>query len=214
MKFFFFYKKTIFAGEENVIMEKVQPTEEHLLLSAMQQGDKKAYGILFRRYYPILCAYTARFVNLEDAEEIVQDVMLWLWENREMQTFNTSFSQYLFKAVYHRAMNQIIRNKSQLRADTLFYEQTLEMLKDTDFYQIEELQKRIRDAVQSLPDSYRETFVMHRFKNQSYKEIAEVLQVSTKTVDYRIQQALKLLRMELKDYLPLALLLIQKAIIF
>lgn len=214
MKFFFFYKKTIFAGEENVIMKEVlQPTEEYLLLSAIQQGDKKAYGILFRRYYPILCAYTARFVDLEDAEEIVQDVMLWLWENREMQTFNTSFSQYLFKAVYHRAMNQIIRNKSQLRADTLFYEQTLEMLKDTDFYQIEELQKRIREAVQALPDSYREAFVMHRFENKSYKDIATTLQVSAKTVDYRIQQALKLLRVELKDYLPFVLFLLQRTII-
>lgn len=188
--------------------EKLQTTEERFLLSAMQHGDLKAYGVLFRRYYPILCAYATKFVELKDAEEIVQDVMLWLWENRETQTFETSLSQYLFKTVYHRAINLIVRHQSQLRADTLFYENMQEMLQDTDFYQLEELQKKIREAVDALPPAYREAFVMHRFDNKSYKEIAEILQVSPKTVDYRIQQALKQLRITLKDYLPLILLLL------
>lgn len=127
--------------------EKLQTTEERFLLSAMQHGDLKAYGVLFRRYYPMLCAYATKFVELKDAEEIVQDVMLWLWENRETQTFETSLSQYLFKTVYHRAINLIVRHQSQLRADTLFYENMQEMLQDTDFYQLEELQRRIREAV-------------------------------------------------------------------
>ena len=80
-----------------------------------------------------------------------------------------------------------------------------EMLQDTDYYQIEELAKRIEDAVAALPESYREAFVMHRFRDMSYKEIAEILGISPKTVDYRIQQALKQLRVDLKDYLPLLL---------
>lgn len=193
--------------------EKLQTTEERFLLSAMQHGDLKAYGVLFRRYYPILCAYATKFVELKDAEEIVQDVMLWLWENRETQTFETSLSQYLFKTVYHRAINQIVRHQSQLRTDTLFYENMQEMLQDTDFYQLEELQRRIREAVDALPPAYREAFVMHRFDNKSYKEIAEILQVSPKTVDYRIQQALKQLRITLKDYLPLILLLLPRNIL-
>ena len=190
-----------------------QAIDDSFLLSAMQHGDLKAYGVLFRRYYPILCAYATKFVELKDAEEIVQDVMLWLWENRETQTFETSLSQYLFKTVYHRAINQIVRHQSQLRADTLFYENMQEMLQDTDFYQLEELQRRIREAVDALPPAYREAFVMHRFDNKSYKEIAEILQVSPKTVDYRIQQALKQLRITLKDYLPLILLLLPRNIL-
>lgn len=193
--------------------EKLQTTEERFLLSAMQHGDLKAYGVLFRRYYPILCAYATKFVELKDAEEIVQDVMLWLWENRETQTFETSLSQYLFKTVYHRAINQIVRHQSQLRADTPFLRKYAEMLQDTDFYQLEELQRRIREAVDALPPAYREAFVMHRFDNKSYKEIAEILQVSPKTVDYRIQQALKQLRITLKDYLPLILLLLPRNIL-
>ena len=87
------------------------------------------------------------------------------------------------------------------------------MLQDTDFYQLEELQKRIKEAVEALPPTYREAFVMHRFENKSYKDIAEILQVSSKTVDYRIQQALKQLRITLKDYLPLILLLLPRNIL-
>ena len=79
------------------------------------------------------------------------------------------------------------------------------MIHDMDFYQIKELTKRIEDAVAALPESYRQAFVMHRFRDMSYKEIAETLEVSPKTVDYRIQQALKQLRIDLKDYLPLLL---------
>ena len=170
--------------------EILQTTDERFLLSAMQHGDLKAYGVIFRRYYPILCAYATRFVELKDVEEIVQDVMLWLWENRETQTFETSLSQYLFKTVYHRAINVIAHNHSQLRAASFFYENMQEMLQETDYYQLEELKRRIKEAVDALPPIYREAFVMHRFKNKSYKEKAEFLQISPKPVDYRIQQAL------------------------
>ncbi len=184
-----------------------QAIDDSFLLSAMQRGDKKAYGTLFRRYYPMLCTYANRFVSLEDAEEIVQDVMLWLWENREVQIFNTSFSRYLYKTVYHRSINQLTRRQSQLRAETRYYEYMLAMLSDSDFYQAEELKKQIGQAIHALPASYREAFIMHRFENKSYKEIAELLQVSTQTVNYRITQAVKQLRVALKDYLPLILLL-------
>lgn len=189
--------------KESHPMETHHLTEDKYLLSAIQEGDKTAFNTLFRRYYPMLCAYCHRFVDLEDAEEIVQDIMLWLWESRKMQIINLSLSQYLFKAVYHRAINRISKNEVKHRADALFYKEMQETLENTDFYIIEELHKRIKDAIANLPSSYREAFTMHRFQNMSYKEIAIALNVSPKTIDYRIQQALKLLRVELKDYLPL-----------
>lgn len=64
---------------------------------------------------------------------------------------------------------------------------------------------KIEKAILNLPESYRVAFEMHRFQNKTYQEIAEELNISSKTVDYRIQQALKQLRKELKDYLPLLL---------
>lgn len=157
------------------------------------------------RYYPALCAYGHRFVDLEDAEEIVQDSLLWIWENRENLFIETSLSSYLFKMIYRKALNKLAHIDATQRADTRFYEEMQEMLQDTDLYQVEELTQRIKNAIAILPESYREAFVMHRFRDMSYKEIAEILGVSPKTVDYRIQQALKQLRIDLKDYLPLLL---------
>ena len=186
-------------------MKGTYQSDNDFLLSAVQRGDQKAFDTLFRRYYPMLCAYGHRFVELEDAEEIVEDSLLWIWENRETLVIESSLNSYLFKMVYRRALNKLAHIDATQRADTRFYEEMQEMLQDTDYYQIEELAKRIEDAVAALPESYREAFVMHRFRDTSYKEIAETLGVSPKTIDYRIQQALKQLRVDLKDYLPLLL---------
>ncbi len=186
-------------------MKGTYQSDNDFLLSAVQRGDQKAFDTLFRRYYPMLCAYGHRSVELEDAEEIVEDSLLWIWENRETLVIESSLNSYLFKMVYRRALNKLAHIDATQRADTRFYEEMQEMLQDTDYYQIEELAKRIEDAVAALPESYREAFVMHRFRDMSYKEIAETLGVSPKTIDYRIQQALKQLRVDLKDYLPLLL---------
>ena len=186
-------------------MKGTYQSDNDFLLSAVQRGDQKAFDTLFRRYYPMLCAYGHRFVELEDAEEIVEDSLLWILENRETLVIESSLNSYLFKMVYRRALNKLAHIDATQRADTRFYEEMQEMLQDTDYYQIEELAKRIEDAVAALPESYREAFVMHRFRDMSYKEIAETLGVSPKTIDYRIQQALKQLRVDLKDYLPLLL---------
>ena len=186
-------------------MKGTYQSDNDFLLSAVQRGDQKAFDTLLRRYYPMLCAYGHRFVELEDAEEIVEDSLLWIWENRETLVIESSLNSYLFKMVYRRALNKLAHIDATQRADTRFYEEMQEMLQDTDYYQIEELAKRIEDAVAALPESYRVAFVMHRFRDMSYKEIAETLGVSPKTIDYRIQQALKQLRVDLKDYLPLLL---------
>ena len=186
-------------------MKETYQSNNDFLLSAVQHGDLKAFDTLFRRYNQMLCAYGHRFVELEDAEEIVEDSLLWIWENRETLVIESSLNSYLFKMVYRRALNKLAHIDATQRADTRFYEEMQEMLQDTDYYQVEELTRRIEEAIAALPESYREAFVMHRFRDMSYKEIAETLGVSPKTIDYRIQQALKQLRTDLKDYLPLLL---------
>lgn len=96
----------------------------------------------------------------------------------------------------------------ETKAEAAFYERTQAALCEVDYGRFEELDRKIKEAMAALPDSYREAFVMHRFKELSYKEIAEVLDVSPQTVAYRIQQALKLLRVSLKDYLPMLVWLV------
>lgn len=204
-------KKIILSPNKFIYMEK-QSTTDSFLLSAMQRGDRNAFDTLFRKYYIPLRTYAARFVGTEDAHEIVQDIMLLLWEKRDTLHINYSFNQYIFKAVYHRSMDQIAHNEIAQHVHTtyaqrIYVQRTQAMLEETDACQLNELSRRLREALNELPESYRESFVMHRFKHMNYKEIADLLEVSPKTVAYRIQQALKLLRIKLKDYLPLLLLI-------
>lgn len=155
----------------------------------------------------MFCAYAQRFVTLEDAEEIVQDVMLWLYANRQVFVIESSLDGYIFKMIYRRCLNKIASQEVKQRVDTLFFEHSQSLLCDIDTVLIDELSKKIREAVAALPESYREAFVLNRFKEMTYKEIAAIMDVSVKTIDYRIQQALKILRSNLKDYLPLLFLL-------
>ncbi|EXZ03040.1 sigma-70, region 4 family protein [Bacteroides fragilis str. DS-208] len=87
------------------------------------------------------------------------------------------------------------------QADTMFYAEMEKLIYSTEAFQFQELSKRIKDAIDALPPSYREAFLMHRFTKKSYKEIAVISEVSIKTIAYRIQQATKLLRKDLADLL-------------
>ena len=182
---------------------------DEVLFEKIQAGDVKAFDTLFMRYYPLLCAYAKRYVDFYDGQEIVQDVMVWFWENRNMQVIESSPKNYLFKAVKNRCLTLINRNELKQQIVNTFYADWQSQYEDPDFYVVEELTRNIEAALSRLPESYREAFEMNRFQNMTYNEIAQKLNVSSKTVDYRIQQALKLLRVELKDYLPLLMALVR-----
>ena len=184
-------------------MQKGINIEDNQLFQAVKEGDKKAFDTLFLRYYPMLCAYAKQFVDLEDGKEIVQDVMVWLWENKEMQTFETSLKNYLFKSVRNRCLTLINRNEIKQRIKEKLQVHMEQLHEDTDFYIVEELAGKIEAAIMRLPESYREAFELNRFQDMTYNGIALKLGVSPKTIDYKIQQALKILRHELKEYLPL-----------
>lgn len=183
-------------------MENLINLGDSELLSLLTSGNMEAFDTLFKKYYQPLCAYAHRYVGHEDLEEIVQDLFLWLWNNHDDLDIHTSLSSYLFRATHARCRNKIAQNEVKQRVETIYWKNYTgnDTIED---YQIDELTNRIHEAINRLPESYREAFIMHRFNDKSYKEIAESLNVSTKTVDYRIQKALKQLREDLKDYLPL-----------
>ncbi len=126
-----------------------------------------------------------------------------------MQVIESSPKNYLFKAVKNRCLTLINRNELKQQIVNTLYADWQSQYEDPDFYVVEELTRNIEAALSRLPESYREAFEMNRFQNMTYNEIAQKLNVSSKTVDYRIQQALKLLRVELKDYLPLLMALVR-----
>jgi RNA polymerase sigma-70 factor (ECF subfamily) len=103
-------------------------------------------------------------------------------------------------------MTRITQGQAQQRLRQAIFEKIQPFYEDVDLYAVEELTKKIEEAIDRLPESYRIAFEKNRFDNKTYPEIATELSVSVKTIEYRITQALKLLRAELKEYLPVAVI--------
>ena len=81
--------------------------EECVLIDGTKEREMIAFDSIFKKYYPILCAYGNRFVDHEESKEIAGDAILWLWEHRETLQVETSLGRYLLKSVYHRSLNCI-----------------------------------------------------------------------------------------------------------
>lgn len=189
------------------MIQKINQQEDVKLFELLRNGNEKAFDTIFLKYYPGLCAYARQFVTLTDAEEVVQDVMIWFWENRNMVIFESSLRNYLFKSVKNRCITLINRNELRRKIINIVHKDLESIYDEPDFYVVKELTDKIESALKELPETYREAFELNRFHQMSYKDIATRLNLSPKTIDYRIQQALKILRVKLKDYLPLLLFL-------
>ena len=170
--------------------------DDNNLITLLQQGDRSAYKQLFIKYYSPLCEYASQYISDDDSEELVQELMLFLWETRENLVIETSLKSYLFISTKHRCLNAIRKNQYHERIHNQIYEKIKDQFEDPDYYFVNEL-------TENIPETYRETFAMSRFGEKTNVQIAEKLGISVKTVEYRISQALKILRFKLKDYLPL-----------
>ena len=168
---------------------------------------KDAFKQMFIKFYSPLCEYASQYVSDEDAEELIQELMLFIWENRNSLFVEISLKSYLFMAVKHRCLNAIKRQLYHERVHSLIYDKIKDQFENPDTYFVNELTENITKAIEELPENYRETFKLSRFGEQSNPQIAEALGVSIKTVEYRITQSLKILRVKLKDYLPFIMFL-------
>ena len=181
----------------------VKGMDDNNLITLLQQGDRNANKQLFIKYYSPLCEYASQYISDDDSEELVQELMLFLWETRENLVIETSLKSYLFISTKHRCLNAIRKNQYHERIHNQIYEKIKDQFEDPDYYFVNELTENIQKAIENLPETYRETFAMSRFGEKTNVQIAEKLGISVKTVEYRISQALKILRFKLKDYLPL-----------
>ena len=177
-----------------------------MLLQTMRNGDKASFDRLFLKYYPALCAYSGQFVGVEQGEDIVQAVMVGLWEKRHLLEINTSLKSYLFISVRNKCLTAQTTAQRQNRILQTIHQNVAHETENPDFYDIHALSCTIEEALAKLPESYRKVFMMNRFEDKTYQQIAVELNISAKTVDYRICQSLKILRKELKEFLPLLLL--------
>lgn len=190
-------------------MQKINGIDENLLISRLRSGDQTAFELIFRFYYPGLVVFASQItLDKDEATEIVQDFFVRLWENRSSIKESKSLKAYFFVSVKNRSLNFL--KKSEVYANTI---EQLKNLTDTsplfdpDIFVESELQQKIKDAIDKLPARCGEIFVMSRFQGLSNDEIAAKLDISKRTVETQISNALKHLRVELKDYAGMLLLL-------
>ena len=177
-------------------------TNKELLDSFLQisRGDEKMFELLFKTFYPSLCHFAFNILKSNDlAEEVVQEVFVKIWEKRQKLNITTSVRNYLFSAVRNRCLNVIEHEKiKNLHNRKILEESPPETDYASDFLD-PAIAYKIEESILSLPEKRREIFRLNREEGLKYKEIAEKLNLSVKTVEAQMGLALKTLREKLKD---------------
>ncbi|MDQ7039897.1 MAG: RNA polymerase sigma-70 factor [Rhodothermus sp.] len=173
--------------------------DDAALARRIRDGDQQAFRQFFERYYAFLLHYLERMgVSPEVAEDLVQQAFLAIWERRAQIDPNRSLRAFLFRIGHNRALNHF-RNTRRLSREEL------PELKDpapgadrrTDATL---LQARLREAIARLPERRRAVFELCFLQELTYREAAEVLGISPKTVENQMAQALRQLRAALADF--------------
>ncbi|MDR1706882.1 MAG: RNA polymerase sigma-70 factor [Prevotella sp.] len=170
------------------------------------KDDEEAFRTLFFEFFSSLCVFAHRYTDdWATCEDIVQDTFFKIWKNRKSIEINTSSRNFLITSVRNSCIDYL-RKQDLVR---VWQErEVLEKSKYTpdDLYSHIELEQMLSAALEKLPENVRSVFELNRFEGKSYKEIAEQQGISVKTVEAHISKALKILRVELKDYLSLLIL--------
>ncbi len=178
--------------------------DDLFILKKVKEGDIKAFEQLFRFYYTPLCLYASGITGRRDvAEEIIQELFYKLWKDREQIQIFRSVKSYLYGAVRNQSLQyceqEAVRNQYREHMASFAEESPdsspLEELEDR------ELEEAIERTLEKLPERRRKIFQMHRWQGLKYKEIAETLAISVKTVEAEMTKTHQLLKKEIERYI-------------
>ncbi len=169
---------------------------EKLLIQGLIKGDQNDYKILFDRYYSWLYNYVYKLSHDSSlSEDLVQNVLLRLWEKKSSLNITTSLKNYLFRACHNEFLMHLRKKKKEYDAlDTLKWEALFDMYNDNDENQLEANWLKLEKAIEQLPKKCKEVFKLSRLEQKKHKEIAQILGISTKTVEVHISKALRFLK--------------------
>uniref|UniRef100_UPI003217D49F RNA polymerase sigma-70 factor n=1 Tax=uncultured Draconibacterium sp. TaxID=1573823 RepID=UPI003217D49F len=174
------------------------------------KGDKIAFREIFNQYFQPLCHLGFHYLeDKSEAKGVVQDAYVKLWEIRHTLNPDSNLQNFLFTLVKNNCLNILKRKQIQLKhhekireIELLYQHESLSRIND-DYLEFNELKKKIDIAIEKLPEHCRIVFKMSRYEEMKNREIAEKLGITQKAVEARMTKALKYLRNELKDFLPL-----------
>lgn len=183
--------------------------EDSINIYDLRSGSHQAYEMLFTEWYVPLCNYAYSILRDQDeAKDIVQKTFYKLWDQRAGIEIHTSIKSYLYRMVHNNCLNKIKQRKIYSEHNEHIAYETNDSVNNTENSVLQsELQVQIEMAIEKLPPRCKEVFMLSRFQQMSYAEISKELNITTNTVETQVVKALRILRMELKDYLPVVLLL-------
>lgn len=184
--------------------------EDHHLTALLAKKDEAAFEQIFKTYFKSLHAYAYTILKNEtEAEEMVQQVFFKLWERAGNLSFSGSIAAYLYRAVHNESLNYFrhrkVRSVHQMH---VAYNMKQEAEQPAKKIMSKELEGKFRAALNDLPEQCRTIFQLSRFEEMKYREIADKLGISIKTVENQMGKALKILRIKLVDFLVMLFLFI------
>ena len=182
------------------------------LLSLLKEHDQAAFRELYERYWDKLFVTAVhRMGNESEAEEIVQDIFVTLWQRRNELELTASLATYLSVAVKYQVITRLAGLARRKKRDASLALNALPAAESTtDWLSEKELQRQIEQCINNLPEKCRIVFQMSREQHLTNKEIADKLGVSEKTVEGHITKAIRTLRDNIHLSLPLLLYLLKK----
>ena len=182
-------------------MDTSQASERDLQ-ERIRAGDERAFDSVFRTHYAQLVRVAESMLRERAlAEEIAQEVMLELWRRRESLEVEQTFAAYLIRSTRNRALNHIRHQRVVARETAAAALEPQASRSAEEELLGAELQQAVREAIDALPEKSREVFRLSREQGLKYAEIASVLEISVKTVEKRMGQALSELRERLAPWL-------------
>ena len=190
---------------------------DDIYLNNVKSGNEEAFKSLFDHYYDGMCLYANSIVhNPEAAEEIVEDIFIYLWCNIKKISILTSLKSYLYRSVHNNCLKYI----DKLKTRNKHLEINNYQLEDVDilypYYDnipiseiiIKEIEEKAEAVLQSLPDQCKEIYLLNRYQNLSYADIAAKLNISVSTVKTQMGRAFQKFRENLRDYMPLLIAIV------
>ena len=164
------------------------------LLNSIREGDAHAFELLFKKYYAPLCRFATQYTrDMDNARDVVQNLFVYLWENRATVRVDHTVKSYLASAVRRNSIRFVQQQRAKLSLDDIPEDSCI----DEELYdslEMEDLYRQLNEAIEQLPPQCQKIFRMSRFDEMKYAEIAQALNISIKTVEAQMGKALKFLR--------------------
>lgn len=184
-------------------MSKNTTKNINLLNISLKKGDARAYQTIFDMYYTRLFSYVNTYTkNESDTKDIVQETFIKLWNNKQNIDAEASILAFLHKIAYNIFIDNYRKNKrKQSLLDSLSYEAITSSIENDD----EEINKKkikiVKKSIEELPPRCQEIFKLSKYEGLKYAEIAEVLNLSVKTVEVQMGKAFSYIRKQVKNNL-------------